>query len=103
MKLKILLICSIVLLIASLAIGLYPSISNYVNSKYAESTIDDYSDTVDTLDTDTKNKMILDAENYNDQLKNQDGDFSYSTQSSVTGYDDVLGFNDGILGYLDIP
>ena len=103
MKLKILLICSIVLLIASLAIGLYPSISNYVNSKYAESTIDDYSDTVDTLDDDTKNKMILDAENYNDQLKNQDGEFSYSTQSSVTGYDDVLGFNDGILGYLDIP
>ncbi len=103
MKLKILLICSIVLLIASLAIGLYPSISNYVNSKYAEGTIDDYSDTVDTLDDKTKSNMIFDAQSYNDQLKNQNGDFSYSTQSNVTGYDDILGFNNGVIGYLDIP
>ena len=103
MRLKILLICSIVLLIASLAIGLYPSISSYVNSKYTTGIIDNYSDVVDTLDTETKNKMILDAENYNNQLKSQNSDFSYSTQSCVSGYDDVLGFINGVIGYIDIP
>ena len=71
-----------VLLIASLAIGLYPSISNYVKSKCAEGTIDNYRNEVDALDTATKKKMFNDAKLYNDQLKDQE-----------TGYYDVLNFN----------
>lgn len=103
MKVKILLICSVLLLIVSLAVGLYPSISNYINSKFCESTIDNYSQKVDTLDTASKDEMIHEAEDYNDQLKNLDNDFSYSIYSNVIGYDDVLDFNDGVIGYIEIP
>lgn len=103
MKLKILLICSIILLIVSLAVGLYPSISNYVNAKYAKNTIDEYSESVDALDTASKDEMIHDAEKYNDTLKNKNDEFSYSTLSSVNGYDGVLDFSNGVIGYIDIP
>ncbi len=103
MKVKMLLICSILLLIVSLAVGLYPSVSNYINTKYTESTIDNYTDKVDTLDSASKDEMLNEAEAYNDQLKNLDNDFSYSIYSNVVGYDDVLDFSGGVIGYIDIP
>lgn len=43
------------------------------------------------------------AAEYNNNLSELINGFSYDTDSVIDGYDDILNFGDGLIGYIDIP
>lgn len=96
------LIIGIIFLIVAFGFVLYPLISNTINNCFALSTIDNYKSKVADL-KDSKSKYFTDAEEYNHNLSKLVNDFTYSSDSVIDGYDNILNFGDGLIGYIDIP
>lgn len=82
---------------------MYPTIVNIVNTRASNTAIDNYSKQISAISEDEKIDILTEATQYNEQLKSSATSFSYSTESSVIGYEDVLSFDDGIIGYIEIP
>lgn len=99
---KCTLIIGIIFMTASLCLVLYPSVSNAINNCFALSTIDNYKSKVADL-KDSKSRYLTDAEEYNHNLSKLVNDFTYSSDSVIDGYDNILNFGDGLIGYIDIP
>lgn len=96
------LIIGIIFLIVAFGFVLYPLISNTINNCFALSTIDNYKSKVADL-KDSKSKYLTDAEEYNHNLSKLVNDFTYSSDSVIDGYDNILNFGDGLIGYIEIP
>lgn len=96
------LIIGIIFLIVAFAFVLYPLISNTINNCFALSTIDNYKSKVADL-KDSKSRYLTDAEEYNHNLSKLVNDFTYSSDSVIDGYDNILNFGDGLIGYIEIP
>lgn len=96
------LIIGIIFLIVAFAFVLYPLISNTINNCFALSTIDNYKSKVADL-KDSKSRYLTDAEEYNHNLFELVNDFTYSSDSVIDGYDNILNFGDGLIGYIEIP
>jgi sortase A len=96
------LIIGIIFLIVAFGFVLYPLISNTINNCFALSTIDNYKSKVADL-KDSKSRYLTDAEEYNHNLSKLVNDFTYSSDSVIDGYDNILNFGDGLIGYIDIP
>ncbi|GAA0096293.1 hypothetical protein UT300010_28280 [Clostridium perfringens] len=82
----------LLILITLIAFGmlLYPSISNYINNKYAVSTIVKYEKHIENIEKEEINKLLKKASIYNSDIAK--GRISKSK------------FKDGyMLGYVDIP
>ena len=95
------LIIGIIFLIVAFGFVLYPLISNTINNCFALSTIDNYKSKVADL-KDSKSRYLTDAEEYNHNLSKLVNDFTYSSDSVIDGYDNILNFGDGLIGYIDI-
>lgn len=87
---------------ASLCFVLYPSVSNAVNSFFAASTINNYAASLDSISAADKSDRLSAAVDYNNNLSELINDFTYDTDSVIDGYDDILNFGDGLIGYIDI-
>lgn len=96
------LIIGIIFLIVAFGFVLYPLISNTINNCFALSTIDNYKSKVANL-KDSKSRYLTDAEEYNHNLSKLVNDFTYSSDSVIDGYDNILNFGDGLIGYIEIP
>ena len=96
------LIIGIIFLIVAFGFVLYPLISNTINNCFALSTIDNYKYKVADL-KDSKSRYLTDAEEYNHNLSKLVNDFTYSSDSVIDGYDNILNFGDGLIGYIEIP
>ena len=96
------LIIGIIFLIVAFVFVLYPLIYNTINNCFALSTIDNYKSKVADL-KDSKSKYLTDAEEYNHNLSKLVNDFTYSSDSVIDGYDNILNFGDGLIGYIEIP
>lgn len=96
------LIIGIIFLIVAFGFVLYPLISNTINNYFALSTIDNYKSKVADL-KDSKSRYLTDAEEYNHNLSKLVNDFTYSSDSVIDGYDNILNFGDGLIGYIEIP
>lgn len=96
------LIIGIIFLIVAFGFVLYPLISNTINNCFALSTIDNYKSKVADL-KDSKSRYLTDAEEYNHNLSKLVNDFTYSSDSVIAGYDNILNFGDGLIGYIEIP
>lgn len=88
---------------ASLCFVLYPSVSNAVNSFFAASTINNYAANLDSISAADRSQYLSVAAEYNNNLSELINGFSYDTDSVIDGYDDILNFGDGLIGYIDIP
>lgn len=88
---------------ASLCFVLYPSVSNAVNSFFAASTINNYAASLDSISAADRSQYLSAAAEYNNNLSELVNGFSYDTASVIDGYDDILNFGDGLIGYIDIP
>lgn len=87
------------LLIVGSALLLYPSFSNYLNSKHASGLITDYNKAVINAGSEEKERMIKEAEDYNKNLlpgafSDAGNDDEYNRNLDITGT--------GIMGYIDI-
>ncbi len=87
----------------ALGFMLYPTVSNAINSYFNESSIVNYNNKTSSFSAADKSKYLSAAEDYNSSLRNRVSSFSYSTNSYIDGYDDILNFEDGIMGYIKIP
>lgn len=105
MKRKLILIAFATLLITSIALALYPTVSSIINSEIAKSTINQYNNLVDSLDNEEIDKYLSQAEKYNQNLSNIVSDsFSPDAYNVDPEYKDILDFaNDGMIGNISIP
>lgn len=103
MKKRAPLVIGIILITISLLSLLYPFLSNYINSFYSNSEIENYSNNVNVLSSEDKNNYYKEAENYNSKLSDRVTNFTFSSESVIENYDDILNFNDGVIGYIEIP
>lgn len=89
------------ILVIGMSLLLYPTVSDYINSKNQSRAVRDYSAQVANMANDTATKMIEDAQEYNrrvlevkDALKRPDKVSGYNKTLDVTGT--------GIMGYITI-
>ena len=99
---KCTLIIGIIFMTASLCFVLYPSVSNAVNSFFAASTINNYAANLDSISVADRSQYLSAAAEYNNNLSELVNGFTYDVDSVINGYDDILNFGDGLIGYIDI-
>ena len=87
---------------ASLCFVLYPSASNAVNSFFGASTINNYAANLDSISAADRSQYLSAAAEYNNNLSELVNGFTYDVDSVIDGYDDILNFGDGLIGYIDI-
>ena len=88
---------SILILITLIAIGflLYPSFSNYINNKFAVSTISDYTEKINNVKDEEVDDLIKNINKYNYDL------FNGTAENQLPDY---LNIHEGdVLGYIEIP
>ena len=90
-------------LLAGVSLLLYPSLSNYWNSMHATQVVNDYAKDVQKLDHTEYDKMLRDAESYNQSLLHRESDYAL-TDEQDSQYASLLAIDDsGIMGYIEIP
>lgn len=88
---------SILILITLIALGflLYPSFSNYINNKFAVSTISDYTEKINNVKNEEVDDLIKNINKYNYDL------FNGTAENELPDY---LNIHQGdVLGYIEIP
>ncbi|MBI6074364.1 class C sortase [Clostridium perfringens] len=88
---------SILILITLIALGflLYPSFSNYINNKFAVSTISDYTEKINNVKDEEVYDLIKNINKYNYDL------FNGTAENQLPEY---LNIHEGdVLGYIEIP
>lgn len=101
-KNKTFLITGLVFIVASLCFVLYPTVSNAVNNYFSAATINNYTTSLDNISVADRADYFSAADKYNKNLREMVNGFSYSTDSLIDGYDDILNFGDGLIGYIEI-
>ena len=95
-----------ILLVLMLFIGvcglLYPSVSQYWNSKTQTKAVENYREILDSLQSEDYDSFFEEAENYNAQLNELN--FPLTDYNRLKGYNDILDVSGtGIMGYVSIP
>jgi len=95
-----------ILLVLMLFIGvcglLYPSVSQYWNSKTQTRAIENYREILDSLQPEDYDAFFEKAENYN--VKLNELNFPLTDYHRLEGYNDILDLSGtGIMGYVSIP
>lgn len=92
----------VLMLLVGLSVMLYPTVSDWWNSKVQTRAIASYSEAVDQIDDHTYEEMLEQARAYNAALAATMTPLS--DYESVSGYEDTLDISGtGILGYISIP
>ena len=95
-----------ILLVLMLFIGvcglLYPSVSQYWNSKTQTKAVENYREILDSLQPEDYDSFFEEAENYNAKLNELN--FPLTDYHRLKGYNDILDLSGtGIMGYISIP
>jgi sortase A len=92
-----------ILLIAGLSIMLYPSVSNYINTRGAVRSVLSYQTAVEEIDQDKIDAMLNEARTYNEALANDPGRYN-PTDEEDAEYKSILDITgSGVMGYVSIP
>lgn len=103
MKKQLSTILLVLALLAGVSLLLYPSLSNYWNSMHATQAVNDYAKDVQELDYTEYDRMLRDAEHYNQSLLHRESDYAL-TDEQDSQYASLLAIDDsGIMGYIEIP
>lgn len=93
----------ILVLITGLSLLLYPSFSDYWNSKHQSKAIAVYTEEVASLNDDQYQQMLEDAVLYNQTLLYRENSYILNEDQQAV-YNDVLNMSGtGIMGYVEIP
>lgn len=96
-------IALILALLAGVSLLLYPTVSNYWNTRHASRAVADYAQNVQALDRDTYDELLTAAEAYNRSLLTRENAF-FLSEAQQTQYDSLLDISGtGIMGYIEIP
>lgn len=92
----------LLMLLVGLSVMLYPTISDWWNSKVQTRAVANYEETVKNMKPEDYSRYFAEAEKYNRQLLRLAAPFS--SYDEIEGYEDVLNVSDtGIIGYITIP
>lgn len=93
----------ILIFFAGLSLLLYPTISNWWNSRYQNNVIDNYTQTVGNLNSEKYAALWAKAEAYNRALWNRENQYLL-TDDLLTQYKTLLNVSGtGVMGYVEIP
>ena len=88
--------------IAGLGIFLYPSVSNYINSRNQSRAISNYEEMVNNISEEDYSKMWSEARAYNEELAKKPLNFELSDEEREE-YNSILNVSGtGIIGYIEI-
>lgn len=92
----------IIILLVGISVMLYPTVSDWWNSRVQSYAIANYDAAVEEMDDNSYEEIIADAHWYNECLTKVHA--PYSTPDAVSGYNDTLNISGtGIMGYITIP
>lgn len=103
LKKRIILILSIFSIIISIGFLIYPCVSGFINQICNNSLVENYDKNVNTMPDDEIEEEFAAAYEYNNNIVNQittDNKYSYD---STGAYAHILNFDDGQIGYIEIP
>ncbi len=90
-------------LVIGLSLLLYPSVSNYWNTRLYEKAISNYKDEVKQIRPENIVKMLEAAEEYNKKLVSKEYPWSM-TDEEMAEYNSLLNTSEsGIIGFIDVP
>ena len=96
-------IALILALLAGVSLLLYPTVSDYWNTRHASKAVADYTQNVQALDRDAYDELLAAAEDYNRSLLTRENSF-FLTEVQQAQYDSLLDISGtGIMGYIEIP
>ena len=91
----------VIVFIIGLSVMLYPSVSDYWNSRTQSRAVATYSETVESMSEEDYDRMFREAEVYNRELSRLRAPFL--NYDEVEGYEDILDVSGtGIMGYVTI-
>ena len=92
-----------VIFLIGLSLLLYPSVSDTWNSYHQTRAIMSYAEAVDDIDTERYERMLEEANEYNEMLAESGTKFTL-TEEEIEEYNSVLSLTDsGLIGYIEIP
>lgn len=92
----------VAVLVVGISIMLYPSVSNYINSKHQSKVISEYTEALATLTAEDYEQFWEAAEAYNEELTQKAMDFDL-TDEEMAEYNSILDpTGTGVIGYLEI-
>lgn len=92
----------VIILLVGLSVMLYPTVSDWWNSRVQTQAIAGYDSAVEQLDDENYDELLRSAYEYNAALATVDSPLSFP--DAVSGYDDILNISGtGIMGYITIP
>ena len=93
----------ILALLAGVCLLLYPTVSDYWNTRHASRAVANYTQEVQALDRDAYDRMLAEAEAYNRSLLTRENAFAL-TDAQQAQYDRLLDISGtGVMGYIEIP
>lgn len=92
----------VIILLVGLSVMLYPTVSDWWNSRVQSQAIASYDSVVEQIDDNQYDEIMSRAYEYNNALAHVD--FPLSSPDIVPGYEDILNISGtGIMGYITIP
>lgn len=92
----------IIILLVGISVMLYPTVSDWWNSRVQSYAIASYDSAVETLDENQYDEIMAEAHAYNEAIARVFAPFS--NYKAITGYNTVLNVSGtGIMGYITIP
>ena len=92
----------VVLLLVGLSVMLYPTVSDWWNSRVQTRAIATYNQSVEQMDTGDKERLLMEAHSYNATLSHLTAPFT--NWEDAGNYDKILAISGtGIMGYISIP
>ena len=95
-------IALVLVLVTGLSLLLYPTVSNWWNSRVSSRAVSSYMENVGVIDNEEYNKMIEDAKAYNQSLLSRQNGFALNDGLRAQ-YDTLLDVSGGIMAYIEIP
>ena len=93
----------ILVFLFGVALLLYPTLSDYVNSLHQSKAISTYADAVENLDAEQYQETLAAAEEYNMELSQKPQSYTL-TESEAKTYNSLLNVDGiGVMGYIEIP
>ena len=95
----------VLLLLFSVSCFLYPAVSDFINSSFNDSAINDYNENIKTTSDEKIDKFLFSARQYNKAIATEYFNNSTDTEYKkiISNYYNILNIKDGLIGYIDIP
>lgn len=97
-------IVTLVGFLIGVALVLYPTVSDFINSLKYQSLVKHYNNDVEEINVDEYENILEEAQNYNEQLFKRKTTIVTIDENEKTNYSELLNINDtSIMGYIEIP